>query len=513
MKKGKKLIILTLAAFALTAMSGCGQGTTDSSSNSLSGNTESSSSGSSGTSEVAQVTGSTTPDDGNWHPDKPITIKWATWEYNSTEGQDYLKKSLDLYKEYQPNITVEYEYIANDQYQTWLQTQLMGGTAPDLFLVRHAWGQQYLRDGTVVDLTDYLNNEINPYNGNQNWMSTLQESVMAQVMDPTNGRYASVPTNGVLCKLFYNKDLMEKAGIDKLPSTFVELLETCKTLEGAGITPMVVGMKVAEGGGFHWYERMIMDPLATQFVEELDINKTGLIEVNEIARGVDKGIIDITQEPWKDIYPLIKELSQYWYPGFTAMDNNEALEQFMRGEVAMTFTVGLNAKIMASNPDLNFEIGITEFPTLTTESHPRSSGIAYEIGGAPQGNLCIPTTIKGDQLLAALDFLKFKTGLEDSGLYVNELWGVTPVKNVQVDAENPILQSLQFKNDVSPLKLYETYFDKQFFDDSVMYGQLYLQDKLSLEEYTKLLQDDLVKAKDSYVKKEGWSDENNWGEN
>ncbi len=106
--------------------------------------------------------------DGNWHPDKPVTLKWATWEYNNTEGQEYLKKSLDLYKKYQPNITVEYEYIDNDQYQTWLQTQLMGGTAPDLFLVRHAWGQQYLRDGSVIDLTDYLMNETNPYNENQN---------------------------------------------------------------------------------------------------------------------------------------------------------------------------------------------------------------------------------------------------------------------------------------------------------------------------------------------------------
>ena len=44
----------------------------------------------------------------------------------------------------------------------------------------------------------------------------------------------------------------------------------------------------------------------------------------------------------------------------------------------MTFSVGSNAKIMSSNPDLSFEIGITEFPTLTTESHPQSSGIAYE---------------------------------------------------------------------------------------------------------------------------------------
>ncbi len=65
---------------------------------------------------------------------------------------------------------------------------------------------------------------------------------------------------------------------------FAELLKTCETLQGAGITPMVVGMKVSEGGGYHWFERMMMDPLATQFIEELDINKTGLIEVNEIAR-------------------------------------------------------------------------------------------------------------------------------------------------------------------------------------------------------------------------------------
>lgn len=501
MKMGKKLLTFTLAAFTLTALSGCGK---ENRSSSETANTAT---------EVSSDTTSEKSSDGNWHPDKPVTLKWATWEYNNTEGQEYLKKSLDLYKKYQPNITVEYEYIDNDQYQTWLQTQLMGGTAPDLFLVRHAWGQQYLRDGSVIDLTDYLMNETNPYNENQNWMDTLQESVMAQVMDPTNGRYASVPTNGVLCKLFYNKNLMEKAGVDKMPSTFAELLKSCETLQGAGITPMVVGMKVSEGGGYHWFERMMMDPLATQFIEELDINKTGLIEVNEIARGVDNGVIDVTKEPWKDIYPMIKELSQYWYPGFTAMDNNEALEQFMRGEVAMTFSVGSNAKIMSSNPDLSFEIGITEFPTLTTESHPQSSGIAYEIGGAPQGNICIPTTTKGDQLLAAVDFLKFKTGLEDSSLYVNELWGVTPVKNVQISNENPLLQALQFKNDVSPLKLYETYFDKQFFDDSVMYGQLYLQDKLELDEYTKILQEDLVKAKENYVKKEGWSDENNWGEN
>ena len=465
-------------------------------------------------SAAADSTGSATAaDDGLWHPEKPVALRWTTWEHSTTEGQNYLEKSFALYKKYQPDITVEYEYIPNDQYQTWLQTQLMGGTAPELFLVRHAWGQQYLRDGTVIDLTDYLENETNPYYNNQNWLSTFQESVIVQVLDLTNGKYASVPTNGVLCKLFYNIDLFKKVGLEKPPATFEELLDACKKLQDNNIMPMVVGMKVSEGGGFHWYERFFMDPLATQFVDELDLNDTGLIEVNEIARGVDKDIINITKSPWKDIYPLIKELSQYWHPGYNAMDNAEAREQFLRGNVAMIFDVGTYAKNFHDNPDLGFEFGITEFPTLTKESHPQSSEIAYEIGGAPQGNICIPSNISDEtKLKAAIDFLKFKTGIEDATLYVEECWGVIPLKGITIKSDNPLLKALQFKNGVSPLKLYETYFDRKFWDDSVMLGQLYLKGEITLEEYTKTLQDDLVVAKDAYVQKEGWSDENNWGE-
>jgi len=449
--------------------------------------------------------------DERWHPAKPVTLKWVSWEYNQDHELKYLEESLARYKELQPDITIEYEYIASDQYQTWLQTQLVGGTAPDLFLVRHTWGQQYLRDGTVYDLTDVLLNEENPYNPGGKWIDTFEPSVIVQVKDLTNNKYASVPTNGVIVKMFYNKELLAKAGIDGPPETFAELLSDCKTLQDDGIMPYVVGMKVPEGGGFHWYERLFMDPLTDQFNEEMDLNGTGLIEVNEIARAVDKGVIDITKSPWKDIYPMIKEFSQYWHPGYNAMNNDEALEQFARGEVAMTFAVGINAAALAANPDLKFEFGVTEFPTITKESSPHSSGIPYEIGGAPQGNICIPATLKDeDKLRAAIDFLQFKTGVEDCSLYVDRLWGVVPIKGITSD--NPMIAGLQFKNGVSPLKLYETYFDKKFWDDSTMLGQLYLQDKLSLEEYTQALQDDLVTAKDAYVQKEGWSDENNWGD-
>ena len=86
MKMGKKLLTFTLAAFTLTALSGCGK---ENRSSSETANTAT---------EVSSDTTSEKSSDGNWHPDKPVTIKWATWEYNNTEGQEYLKKSLDCIK-------------------------------------------------------------------------------------------------------------------------------------------------------------------------------------------------------------------------------------------------------------------------------------------------------------------------------------------------------------------------------------------------------------------------------
>ena len=83
--------------------------------------------------------------------DSSVHLRWVSWDYSTTEQLAFVDEVIARYQEIHPNVTIEYEYISNDQYQTWLQTQLLGGTAPELFLVRHAWGQQYLSDGTVVD--------------------------------------------------------------------------------------------------------------------------------------------------------------------------------------------------------------------------------------------------------------------------------------------------------------------------------------------------------------------------
>lgn len=77
---------MTVAALTLTALTGCGAKTESSQASP----------------ETTQMEVNTGQADGNWHPDKPITLKWATWEYSSTEGQEYLKNRLSYIKNTSP---------------------------------------------------------------------------------------------------------------------------------------------------------------------------------------------------------------------------------------------------------------------------------------------------------------------------------------------------------------------------------------------------------------------------
>ena len=485
----KKLLVLILAiSLLLTACSGTGA---------ASGESENSGSQENSTSENAN--------------ESPVTLKWVSWEYSTTEQMEFVDEVLARYKEIKPNIEIEYEYIASDQYQTWLQTQLLGGTAPELFLVRHAWGQQYLNDGTVIDLTSYLKETENPYNPGVMWIDTFEDGIIAQVEDLTNNKYASIPLSSVICKFIYNKDMFEEVGVQEFPKTYEEFLEVCQKLQDAGYYPMVQGMKVSEGGGYHWFERLVSDQLVAELVPPMDMNGTGLIEVNEMARAIDKGEIDLTQSPWKDAFPIIKDMTKYWYPGYTTLQNTDAWDLFTVGEAAMTFTsIGTHIKSFYEDESRTFEFGIAEFPTIGKETTEYATGQTFEIGGAPQGCFCIPVTASKEQEEAAVDFLKFMSSKEIQQLMLDSIWGVISVKGVEPESE--LLQGVTFKNQISPLKLFETYFDKEFWDNSVMQGQLYLLDQLSLEDYMAGLQQDLVEAKDNYVSTMGWSDENNWGE-
>jgi multiple sugar transport system substrate-binding protein len=137
---------------------------------------------------------------------------------------------LDAFKKAHPDIDVKATFVDEEAYKVqlpgWLTT-----VAPDV--VNWHNGERmayYARRGLFDDLSgDWQKN-----GWNEMYASTKESSSY-------NGKQYAAPTVYYSWGLFYRKDLFQKVGINEEPKTWDQLMDACKKLKAAGITPFAVG--------------------------------------------------------------------------------------------------------------------------------------------------------------------------------------------------------------------------------------------------------------------------------
>ncbi|WP_109482316.1 extracellular solute-binding protein [Paraburkholderia sp. C35] len=137
---------------------------------------------------------------------------------------------IDDFKKAHPDIDVKVSFVDEEAYKVqlpgWLST-----VAPDV--VNWHNGERmayYARRGLFEDLSgDWKKN------GWDNMYASTKES------STYNGKQYAAPTVYYSWGLFYRKDLFQKAGITSEPKTWDQLMDACKKLKAAGITPFAVG--------------------------------------------------------------------------------------------------------------------------------------------------------------------------------------------------------------------------------------------------------------------------------
>jgi ABC-type glycerol-3-phosphate transport system substrate-binding protein len=124
----------------------------------------------------------------------------------------------------------------------------------------------------------------------------------------------------------YNKKLFEQAGLDPEtpPTTWDELLETCRTLKSKGITPLAIGNKDTFGGRWAWAF------LAVQTLDSLDDLKAPLLG--------DASFADPKFSEWATRW---KELidNDYYNEDAMSLDADGGRDVFTAGKAAMAWTV------------------------------------------------------------------------------------------------------------------------------------------------------------------------------
>ena len=130
--------------------------------------------------------------------DQPVTITYSN--YNASGGnEETLQKMYEAFHEEYPNITVEIETIAYNDYFTQLQTRVSGGTAPDCYELNIENFAAYANKGALAEITGV------------DFSGLDETSLNAFNVD---GKQYGLPGKFSNVVLFYNKDLFDQAKID-----------------------------------------------------------------------------------------------------------------------------------------------------------------------------------------------------------------------------------------------------------------------------------------------------------
>lgn len=252
----------------------------------------------------------------------------TTISYLSWETQEVMTPIIDAFEEAHPEISVDVAYAPPVQeYITALQTRLLSGTAPDVFMMAAENKTRLIEGDFALDLAD------------EEFTAKLPE-----FNRETYGRDGAVYGMSLAswgAGVMYNKDLLAQVGYDSPPETWDEFLTLCEELEAEGIAP--------------FYEA----------IDGLPIILGAMLGAhNASVDGVMDGEIFDGTSSFEDQWtPVVEEYVRLYSEGGVTRDvvglsRDEAQNEFYAGRVAMT--IGrpwiMEAAHEAGGSELEFEV-------------------------------------------------------------------------------------------------------------------------------------------------------------
>lgn len=320
MKKSKRFLALAMAAvLSASLFAGCGK-------------TETGKSGTTSNTQSGETTGGKETNTG----EKTEIKIWTKDRHDA----DFMQGKIDKYNETNTdNIEVKYE-VYSDNYIQAVDMVFQNGDAPDIFVFQEQIFPNYVNAGKYADLTPYMDDEFK---------ETFADS-MIDGFNVFDGKTYFVPTAATACRLFYNKDIFEKAGIEKVPETLEEMVEVAKTittkLSGEGIYGFAANMKGPQSA--------LSRSLMKQAEREL-----GIISGYDFKNGkYDFTGYENLVKAWKELMS-----SEIAFPGCESLDIDPLRTQFAAGKIGMymSFTHA-EPGVYENQFPMEQEWGVTQLP-------------------------------------------------------------------------------------------------------------------------------------------------------
>lgn len=331
-----------------------------------------------------------------------VTLILRTWR---TEDVAQMNRINALFTQEHPDITVKFEPIAAETYDSVSLRQLADGKGADvIYLHSYDMGRMFYDGGYLYDLTNKIPN-LDAYN--QTYVDAWSSA----------GITYAVPSLGVTQGIYYQKDLFEQYNLTE-PTTWAEFITVCETLKNGGETV------IAQGTADIWtLHRCVFSAIGPNFYG------------GELARqALIAGTASLTDPGFIEAFTKVDTLKHYFPANFTTMGNEEARQMFGRGDAAMfisgSWEIAELAKLGADNSKIGW------FPAPLKKAGDKLQ-YCYHV----DAGIALNKSTK--HLEAALEYIEWVSGSEYAQAIMSELPGFfsyTP--GVSDTPDNPLAKEM-----------------------------------------------------------------------
>jgi raffinose/stachyose/melibiose transport system substrate-binding protein len=354
-----------------------------------------------------------------------VTVRML--QVNQT-NQPLWEKIAENYNATHPGVKVTVEYLENEAYKAKLPTLLQSEDKPDII---YSWGGGVMRAqdeaGYLMDLSDAR--------------ADLEKNIFPAALDAysIDGKQVGIPYDFSQVALFYNKALMEKAGVDpKSMETWDGFLAAVKKLKEAGITPIIMGAGEKWPMHFYW-SYLVMRLGGADVLKKAEAGEDGGFE-NPVF--IEAGV---KLKELADLEPFQEGWLGTLFPASGGMfgDGKGAID------LMGNWLLGTQKENSANGEGLPLDqIGFVNFPTL-----PGGKGNATDTLGGIGGFL-----ITEGAPPEALDFMKFFTSPEQQMVAAEQGFYVPAVKGTDAAINNPIIAEVS--RNVAGSTWHQLFFDQ-----------------------------------------------------
>ncbi|MFY0758779.1 extracellular solute-binding protein [Metabacillus dongyingensis] len=303
---------------------------------------------------------------------------WNSWSSEDTPENEVILNRVEAFKKEHPEIKIKMESIPSDQYRTKLKTQAAGRQLPDLIQTWPGAELQPLVEGGLLmpidDIIDHWKGKIIP-----------DDNLVDYEID---GKQYAIPGNKVFTSvIYYDKDMLAKAGYDQFPESYEDLKDLIESLKDSGVTPIALGNKAK------W-------PLQSVYISTIADRVTGSNFLEKVLNG-EKKFTDPDFIKALSVIEDFKEIEAF-NSDANSIDDNQSNDYFLQGKSAMVLNGTWALSGLIKNAPEGKNIGIAKFPSIEG-----GKGEPANISGVTGWGIALNSELSDEKKEAATTFFKF----------------------------------------------------------------------------------------------------------